>query len=125
MSWPVTGPEIGATKSGRGSVWIPSDNLEMLTNPEAVPVFDPIEGVEHLVIPEGEGWQAIYYDSPASLTPKLVLADDRGLAGAGFWALGYERGLPDYTRLIASFRAGTVTAASHAGADGLAVPVAP
>ena len=29
-----------------------------------------------------------------------------GLAGAGFWAIGYERGLPDYTELIASFAAG-------------------
>ena len=51
MSWPVTGPEIGAAKSGRGSVWIPSDNLAMLANPEAVPVFDPVEGVEHLADP--------------------------------------------------------------------------
>jgi hypothetical protein len=36
----------------------------------------------------------------------LSLADDRGLAGAGFWAIGYERGLPDYTSLIARFAAG-------------------
>jgi spore germination protein YaaH len=52
------------------------------------------------------GWNAVYYDSPRSLTPKLLLADERGLAGAGFWAIGYERGLPDYTELIATFRAG-------------------
>ena len=43
---------------------------------------------------------------PRSLTPKLLLADERGLAGAGFWAIGYERGLPGYTELIATFRAG-------------------
>ena len=30
------------------------------------------------------GWQAIYVDSPRTLAPKLALADDRGLAGAGF-----------------------------------------
>ena len=51
-------------------------------------------------------WHAVYYDSPRSLTPKLALADERGLAGAGFWAIGYERGLPGYTELIAAFRGG-------------------
>src|SRR5688500_7601093 len=56
------------------------------------------------------GWNAVYYDSPRSLTPKLLLADERGLAGAGFWAIGYERGLPDYTELIATFRAGDLKA---------------
>jgi len=56
--------------------------------------------------PEPPGWNAVYFDSPRSLTPKLLLADERGLAGAGFWAIGYERGLPDYTELIATFHAG-------------------
>ncbi len=40
--------------------------------------------------------------------PKLALADARGLAGVGFWAIGYERGLPGYTDLIARFKAGKV-----------------
>ena len=56
--------------------------------------------------PEPIAWNAVYYDSPRSLAPKLRLADQRGLAGAGFWAIGYERGLPDYTELIAAFRSG-------------------
>ena len=60
--------------------------------------------------PEPPGWNAVYYDSPRSLTPKLALADERGLAGAGFWAIGYERGLPGYTELIATFRAGDLQA---------------
>jgi hypothetical protein len=55
-------------------------------------------------------WNAVYYDSPRSLTPKLALADARGLAGAGFWAIGYERGLPDYTKLIKTFKAGKLEA---------------
>jgi spore germination protein YaaH len=57
-------------------------------------------------VPDGRAWQAVYYDSPQSLRPKLGLANELGLAGAGFWALGYERGLRDYTDLIADFRAG-------------------
>jgi hypothetical protein len=59
--------------------------------------------------PEPPGWNAVYYDSPRSLTPKLALADERGLAGAGFWAIGYERGLPGYGELMTTFRAGKLT----------------
>ncbi len=36
----------------------------------------------------------------------MVLADDRGLAGAGFWAIGYERGIPAYTDLMTRFAKG-------------------
>ncbi len=43
-------------------------------------------------------------DSPETLTPKLRLANDRGLAGVGFWAIGMERGLPGYQALIDAFR---------------------
>lgn len=106
MSWPVEGPELGAARTGRGSVWIPSDNLGTLRDTAAVPALDPLEVVEHLALPDGDGWRAVYFDSPATLTPKLALADARGLAGAGLWAVGYERGLIDYTRLIATFKAG-------------------
>lgn len=60
--------------------------------------------------PEPPGWNAVYYDSPRSLTPKLALADERGLAGAGFWAIGYERGLPGYKELMTTFRAGKLAA---------------
>ena len=49
-------------------------------------------------------WRAIYVDSPETLTPKLRLANDRGLAGVGFWAIGFERGLPGYQELIDQFR---------------------
>ncbi len=109
MSWPVVGPELGAASSGRGSVWVPADNLGTLRDRTLVSVLDPLEMVEHLAVPDGDGWRAIYFDSPVSLTPKLALADARGLAGAGLWAVGYERGLVDYTRLIATFRAGELS----------------
>jgi chitinase len=116
MSWPVEGPELGAARTGRGEVWIPSDNLGTLQDPSASPALDPLEVVEHLAVPDGAGWRAVYFDSPATLTPKLALANARGLAGAGLWAVGYERGLTDYTRLIATFKAGKLS--SSAGATG-------
>ena len=58
-------------------------------------------------------WNAVYFDSPRSLRPKLALANERGLAGAGFWAIGYERGLTGYGELIDAFRAGQIDAAAQ------------
>ena len=78
-------------------------------------------------MPDGAGWRAIYLDTPTSLTPKLRLANDRGLAGAGFWAIGYERGLPEYTRLIERFRTDklpTVETAAESS-PGFAAPTLP
>ena len=112
MVWPVSGPEIGAASTGRGEIWVPRRNLATIESPDASPAYDAVEDVAVLTVPNGDAWQTVYYDTPASLTPKLATADERGLAGAGFWAVGYERGLPEYTRLIASFRAGQLSAAS-------------
>jgi spore germination protein YaaH len=121
MAWPVRGPEVAAPQTGKGKAWIPSDNLDILGDATLVPVLDDIEQVEVYTLPVDKngkptavaspaaspaGWLAIYVDSPATLTPKIRLANERGLAGIGFWAIGYEQGLPDYTELISSFRAG-------------------
>ncbi len=122
MAWPVVGPELGAAQTGRGTNWIPSDHLDFLTDPANVATLDDIEQVDQYVIappgvdptasidPSGSplAWTAIYVDSPSTLSPKLALADARGLAGVGFWAMGYDRGLPDYAALIKRFRAGKV-----------------
>ena len=116
-AWPD--PEIGAPRLGDGAIWVPADNPRFLADPPAPPELDPIEIVEFYAVaptvsPEpGDsrataGWQAIYVDSPRTLEPKLDLADDRGLAGAGFWAIGYERGMPAYTDLMTRFAAGEI-----------------
>jgi chitinase len=124
LTWPVTGPEQGAAATGRGEVWIPRRNLDLLTAAAPAATYDPVEAVDFLAVREGAAWRAIYVDSPTSLAPKLRLANDRGLAGAGVWAIGYERGLPGYTRLIDSFRAGKLAAVDAAteSASGLASP---
>ena len=118
MAWPVDGPEVAAPQTGRGSTWIPSDHLDLLRDPAIVPTRDEIEQVEVYTLPTDKtggiavgaakpaGWLAIYVDSAATLSLKLAMADARGLAGAGFWAIGYERGVPELTALIARFRAG-------------------
>jgi spore germination protein YaaH len=108
VTWPVLGPGFGAAAIGRGDAWVPRRNLGLFGDPTFAPTFDPTESVEFYATGDGEEWDAVYFDSPRSLGPKLALANERGLAGAGFWAIGYERGLPGYTELIASFRAGDV-----------------
>jgi hypothetical protein len=117
MRWRVSGPEIGASRLGDGAIWVPADNPRFLADPPKPPEFDPIEIVDfYSVAPTvravpGDsrataGWQAIYVDSPATLEPKMALADERGLAGAGFWAIGYERGLKGYRELFDRFGEG-------------------
>ena len=130
VTWPVLGPAVGSPSTGRGDSWVPRRNLAVFADPSFEPTLEPVESVEFYSVPmagtgsaspaassssssaslEPPGWNAVYYDSPRSLAPKLALADERGLAGAGFWAIGYERGLPGYTELIATFRAGELEA---------------
>lgn len=110
LAWPVAGADIGAPATGRGDIWVPRRNLATFGRPGVTSTYDAVEDVQHLAVPNGDDWQAVYYDTPRSLTRKLREANERGLAGAGFWALGYERGLPEYTELIATFRAGRAMA---------------
>jgi spore germination protein YaaH len=113
LTWPVLGPEFGAAAVGRGDAWVPRRNLGVFRDPAFAPTLDETESVEFYAA-GGEGaWDAVYFDSPRSLRPKLALADARGLPGAGFWAIGYERGLPGYTELIATFGAGELESAAR------------
>jgi hypothetical protein len=106
LAWPAAAADLGEPSTGGGDIWVPRRNLATLENEALAPEYDPIEAVSFLAVPAGKAFTAVYYDTPESLRPKLGLANERGLAGAGFWALGYERGLPDYTTLIDDFRAG-------------------
>jgi spore germination protein YaaH len=111
ITWPVEGSAIYAPATDEGNEWVPRRNLRVFEAAGFSPTYDPVESVEFYSVQAEDGrWDAVYYDSPRSLTPKLALADDRGLAGVGFWAIGYERGLPGYTELIDAFRAGALAA---------------
>lgn len=122
MTWPVAGPVVGAPETGRGEAWIPRRNRDLLLDAAIVPLRDGQEQVELYLFgsdgtvgPPSPGgsppandrtWTAVYVDSPATLAPKLDLANGNGFAGVGFWAIGYERGLPGYTKLMQRFVAG-------------------
>ena len=107
MSWPVAEPTIWAPSTGSGEPWILRYHRDVLLSRSIVPQRDDVEVVEfYAFASDGPAWRAVYVDSPATLASKLALANERGFAGAGFWAIGYERGLPAYTKLIARFAAG-------------------
>jgi spore germination protein YaaH len=51
---------------------------------------DNVESSSRLVRDVGGLIYQTYYDTPATVAPKFELVASRGLAGIGFWALGYE-----------------------------------
>jgi hypothetical protein len=110
MSWPVASADRYAVRTGSGASWIPALQAAMLTKATFLPYHDLLEETEFAATRDasGGGWHAIFYDSPRTLRPKLLLAREARFAGAGFWAIGYERGLPGYLELMADFRAGKV-----------------
>jgi glycosyl hydrolase family 18 (putative chitinase) len=108
ISWPVDGPGRAANVTGRGTAWIPAGHADQLLASGFSAGYDQYELADYFVVETATGWRATYYDSPRSLLPKLELARSEGLAGSGFWALGYERGLPGYLQLMRDFRAGKV-----------------
>ena len=130
VRWPVTAPVVGAPRTGNGVVWVIRKHADLLGNSAIVPTVDDLEGVavyfegsdgstgvpsfdpaaslDPSATPSTVTWTAAYVDTPATLARKLGLAESRGLAGAGFWAIGYERGLPAYTDLMRTFTSGSV-----------------
>jgi hypothetical protein len=108
MQWRTEGPHRIYPIIGTGVTWIPNQHRNLLLDRSFLPNRDRYEQVEWFVVPDGADWLLTYFDSPATLRPKFALALDNGLAGAGFWAMGYERGLPGYLELMHAFRDGDV-----------------
>ena len=50
--------------------------------------------------PERGSWFQTYYDTPATLRAKYVLAHEVEAAGVGIWTLGYDAGLAGYPELV-------------------------
>ena len=64
--------------------------------------IDFVESSARLVRQVGTTIFQTYYDSPASFGPKFALVFGRGLAGVGFWALGYDGGQASYWDAVGS-----------------------
>jgi hypothetical protein len=108
MRWRLAGPVRNEQVIGQGVTWVPGQHRITLLDRDFHPGLDLVEIAQVVWEQDGAEWLVTYYDSPATLRPKLALARDNGLAGAGFWAMGYERGLPGYLELMRDFRAGDV-----------------
>lgn len=108
MRWRLEAPGRTANVIGDGVTWVPSQHRDLLLDPAFHPGLDILEISQVVWEPDAGEWLVTYYDSPATLRPKLALALDNGLAGSGFWAMGYERGLPGYLELMRAFRAGEI-----------------
>jgi len=108
MRWRLDAPGRTGNVLGDGVTWVPSQHRDELLDPAFHPGLDILEISQVVWKQDGADWLVTYYDSPATLRPKLALALDNGLAGAGFWAMGYERGLPGYLELMRTFRAGDI-----------------
>ncbi|HEY8239509.1 MAG TPA: glycoside hydrolase family 18 protein, partial [Candidatus Limnocylindrales bacterium] len=108
MRWRMSGPGLTTAVIGSGVTWVPNQHLDVLLGDGFYPGRDPIEISEVFWTRDGVDWLVTTYDSPATLRPKMALARDNGLAGAGFWAMGYERGLPGFVELMTDFRNGDV-----------------
>ncbi|HJU47595.1 MAG TPA: glycosyl hydrolase family 18 protein [Gaiellaceae bacterium] len=108
MQWRSTGADRFAEVIGSGQAWILDEHRAELQEDAFTPQRDPIEIAEFTVEQDGDTWLHTYFDSPATLRLKLALARDEGLAGGGFWAISYERGVPGYVGLMTDFRDGKV-----------------
>ena len=125
LTWPVAGPVIGAPETGRGDHWIPApapghparrrhraDARRDRAGRGLRPGVRRVVGRPDARGVAGSGRPRPHVDARSTSTRpgrsrrSSTLANDRGLAGGGFWAIGYERGLPGYGELMDAFTAG-------------------
>ncbi|GAC1327473.1 MAG: hypothetical protein NVSMB17_01520 [Candidatus Dormibacteria bacterium] len=76
------------------------------------PCTDPPGGAGH------NSWRELYYDNADSLALKYDLVNNRGIRGAGIWALGYDHGSTD---LWAPIRTKFQCAVGPAGPPGYSI----
>ena len=120
-SWHTTSGALHATTTSSAGVFIPSDDMAAIPTGTAIQV-DAAEGSKWFAVqdPVTKAWTETYYDDGATLRTKYTMAAQRGLAGAGIWTLGYDRGVPGYwDAIVGAF--GTVR---RAGADRYATAAA-
>ena len=123
MAWPVVGPELGAAADRQGVELDPERPSRLPRRPGERGDLDEIEQVDQYVIaPTGADggaarpsarpsasplvYTAIYVDSPATLTPKIAIADH---AAWPVWASGRSAtnaACPTTRALIKRFREG-------------------
>ena len=110
-SWATDSGALHATNLGSRGAFFPGEDLATIP-PGTTIQTDTIEQSRWFATqdPSTLAWTQTYYDDPETLAAKYALASQRGLAGIGLWALGYDRGLDTYWKaLVDAF--GTIRAA--------------
>ncbi len=116
LTWATTGPELHATRaparvSPRGRVTLFRDVASGVP-PDATMDEDLTEVSARTTWydPERGSWFQTYYDTPATLRAKYLLALEAGTAGIGIWTLGYDAGNDGYPALVSQVFAQPVVA---------------
>jgi spore germination protein YaaH len=108
QTWPTVTADLRAALQtntlvyGSASVFYPSSLPASAAG--ATFDYDPVEQSARLVVFDTtkNTWLQTYYDDPTTIAAKLTLTSTRNLAGAGFWALGYDQGQPGYWDSVAN-----------------------
>jgi hypothetical protein len=106
MTWATRGPELHARRAPPSVSERGATTLFRVVGPRAgatdvIYDEDPVEGSARIVWfqPDRGSWFQTYYDTPATLRAKYLLAHEQQLAGVGMWTLGYDLGDPGYAAL--------------------------
>jgi spore germination protein YaaH len=107
MTWATRGPELHARRAPASVSPRGATTLFRVVGPRAGATdvtydTDPVEGSARVTWyqPDRGSWFQTYYDTPATLRAKYLLAHEEGLAGIGMWTLGYDWGDPGYPALV-------------------------
>ena len=107
MTWATRGPELHARRAPPSVSERGSTTLFRVVGPRAGATdvtydTDPVEGSARITWfqPDRGSWFQTYYDTPATLRAKYLLAHEEQLAGVGMWTLGYDLGDPGYPALV-------------------------
>ena len=124
VDWPVAGPVIGAPSTRVAArQWFPRAHVDLLTDPTIVPERDEVEQVD-VYFSASDGtvgrpaaarvalartratsdrertWTRSTSTRPGRSPRSSPSRTSGDSPGAGFWAIGYTRGLPAYTELM-------------------------
>ena len=91
--WPAQSCQPGARTEGSGH----AETLKYIENsilPGATQHWDPTARSPWLSFTSGGTCRQVWYENATSIAIKADYALQRGLAGFGFWALGYAQGSP-------------------------------
>jgi spore germination protein YaaH len=118
-TWPTVGPELHAPRQTDTATY----GSPKVFYPRTLPAsalgasfdYDPVELAARLVSwdPVRSTWVQTYYNDSVTLAAKVAITNQRGLAGLGMWALGYDRGQTQNWNVIAdAYASVTVTGAT-------------